>query len=400
MTDDVISQAKEAFVNGVQQFERGELSAARESFQEALRLAPGRPSVLLNLGLTNFRLGDLGAAENLLHSAVEAEPESLDAWTALAHTHFASSHWELGVLSHERALELGAHSPQLRQQLAESLARLGRHPQAALHCQALLNQDDSNADNWTFLGDLQREMGQLQEAAHSYRQALARGGDAQMLHHCLAALSPQQQAPAPPRRYVQTLFDEYAADFDDHLVGLLRYQGHDKLIEHLPQPPAQGWSRVLDLGCGTGLCGQLIRSRAKHLSGVDLSPAMIAKAGARGVYDELITGDINDHLAHSGEHFDLVLAADVFIYVGPLERTFELLGQRMSSGACLAFTIEPAAQGAGVQLLPSLRYAHSTTYLQALAQANHFGNWQQVHAPIRQDQDHPVDGLYIYLRKL
>jgi predicted TPR repeat methyltransferase len=399
MNDVTISQAKAAFVQGVEQFERGELLAARVSFQQALDLAPGRPSVLLNLGLTQFHLGEHGAAQDLLQAAVNAQPDSLDAWTALAQTHFAQSKWAQAVDSHERALALGANAPELRQHLAESLARLGRHPQAALHCQALVEQDDSNANHWAFLGDLQREMGQLPEAAHSYRQALARGGDAEMLHHSLAALSPQLQAPAPPRRYVQSLFEEYAADFDEHLVGLLHYQGHRKLIEQLPEAPDQGWNRVLDLGCGTGLCGPLIRPWAQHLSGVDLSQAMVSKAHERGVYDHLVTGDIHDHLAESGPAFDLVLAADVFIYVGPLERTFELLARRMAPRACLAFTVEPTPLDAGVQLLPSLRYAHSIDYLRKLAQAHGFTDWKQVQAPIRWDQDQPVDGLYIYMRK-
>lgn len=408
MNDDVLRQAKGAFLQGVKHFEVGDMQAARTSFQEALRLAPGRPSVLLNLGLTQARLGEHGSAEGLLRAAADAEPDSLTTWTALAHTHFAMSHWELGVQSHERALALAASDPEfavgasheLRRQLAECLARLGRHPQAAQHCQTLLAHDDTNPKDWTFLGDLQREMGQLAEAALSYGQALARGGDSDMLNHCLAALSPQAQPTAPPRRYVQALFDEYAADFDDHLVGLLHYQGHEVLVQHLPLPEAGRWGRVLDMGCGTGLCGPLVRQQAQHLIGVDLSPAMVAKSAERGVYDELATADIQEHLSQPGEPYDLVLAADVFIYVGPLERVFQLLAQRMRVGACLAFTIEPARDGPGVQLLPSLRYAHTDAYIRALAQTHGFGEMRHILAPIRHDQDQPVEGRYIYLRRL
>ena len=44
---------------------------------------------------------------------------------------------------------------------------------------------------------------------------------------------------------------------------------------------------MLDLGCGTGLGGAAFRPFVDRLVGVDLSPAMIAQAAAKGLYDRL-----------------------------------------------------------------------------------------------------------------
>ena len=53
---------------------------------------------------------------------------------------------------------------------------------------------------------------------------------------------------------------------------------------------------VLDAGCGTGLCGPLLRTRAKRMTGVDLSPKMIEWAAERGIYDRLAAEELTTFL--------------------------------------------------------------------------------------------------------
>jgi predicted TPR repeat methyltransferase len=225
------------------------------------------------------------------------------------------------------------------------------------------------------------------------------GADPELHRYYLAALSPQQPMVNAPAAYVEKLFDQYADDFEAHLVGQLGYQGHTVLLQHLPADPAARFERVWDLGCGTGLCGSLIRPRADHLSGVDLSSAMVAKAQALGVYDSLHALELVDFLKQGAEPADLVLAADVFIYVGRLEAVFEALSPRVRPGGWLAFTVEEADPGLAVQLHSTLRYAHALTYLQGLA-TQHGWQWARVQrAPLRLDQAQPLMGAYVYLQK-
>ena len=87
-------------------------------------------------------------------------------------------------------------------------------------------------------------------------------------------------------------------------------------------PAAHKFEKVIDLGCGTGLCGIKLRDISNGLTGVDLSKNMIAKARKRQVYDHIITGDIVDILSLSTEKYDLFVSSDVLVYFGELTTIF------------------------------------------------------------------------------
>src|SRR5260221_10789904 len=141
----------------------------------------------------------------------------------------------------------------------------------------------------------------------------------------LPALTDAIPPPAMPRIYVTGLFDDFAPTFERRLVAELDYRVPEALREavalHLPSSAATRID-VLDLGCGTGLVGKQFRDLAGRITGVDLSTVMLAAARAAGVYNELICDDVIDYMAATDSRFDLVLAADLFIYVGELEELF------------------------------------------------------------------------------
>src|SRR5882724_701396 len=124
------------------------------------------------------------------------------------------------------------------------------------------------------------DMGRRDEAVAAYRKALACGGDAREIMYVLACLGAEPIPEAAPVEYVKGLFDQYAAAFDEHLVETLEYKTPALLVDIMRElvPSTSGLLDVLDIGCGTGLCGPLLRPWARTLVGVDLSPKMLAKA--------------------------------------------------------------------------------------------------------------------------
>ena len=397
--DPSLEQARQAFVAGIGQFERHDFEAAAALFEQALQLAPGRPSVLMNLGVCCVHLGRFERADVCLRQALAADATQTDAWMAWGVTQMALGDWAQALHSHEQARALGADGPEFCLRWGECLAHQARLPQALQAFEQALAHDPELAEAWSQLAHVQRDMGQTAQAIAGYQRAMQLGADPELHRYYLAALNPQQPVVNAPAAYVEKLFDQYADDFEAHLVGQLGYQGHSMLLQQLPVDPMVRFEQVWDLGCGTGLCGPLIRPRADHLTGVDLSSAMVAKAQNLGVYDSLHAQDLVNFLEQTTTKADLLLAADVFIYVGWLDAVFEALSPRVKPGAWLAFTVEEPDPGFEVQLHSSLRYAHALTYLQKLA-AQHGWRWAKVHrALLRLDQAQPLMGAYVYLQK-
>ena len=357
---DAIERARSHFLQGVDHFEYGRLDDAAQHFEAALALAPGRPSVLSNLGLTRFHQGRFDDAAAHLKAAAAADPEQSSTWVALA----------------------------------RCLGQLGRPDEALTALDRALALDQQIAEAWSLRGNLLREARRLPEAARCFERALALGAEPELHRYFLAAVTGAEAPAQPPRAYVETLFDDYADSFSQHLMGSLRYQGPERLVALLGEQGATRFDAALDLGCGTGLCGALLRPLCGQLFGVDLSERMVEQARASGHYDSLLHGDATEALAGPPQRLDLVIAADVFIYVGRLEAVFEGVSRALRPGGWLAFTVERAPDERDVQLLPSLRHAHSEPYLRRLAAAHRLQVRVLTEAPIREDQGRPVPGWY------
>lgn len=364
---DAQQQARTFFLEGVGHYQAGRLAQAERSFAAALSLAPGRPSVLTNLGAVRLQLGRADEAVGLLQEALAQEPDNLE---ALGHA-------------------------------AAALAECGRLREALPLFDRALALDASRATLWMLRGSALRELGLHGEAADSFRRSIAAGGDAELNRYYLASVAGEPAPSAPPRAYVEALFDGYAEQFGDHVTERLRYDAPQRLVRRLARGP-QGFAHAVDLGCGTGLCGPLLRPLAKRLAGVDLSARMLEKAASLGVYDELHHQDVLAFLSAGDAPMDAVVAADVFIYVGALDGVFAQVARRMPAGGGFCFSLEEAQPGeseSGLVLRPSLRYAHAEGHVRRLAQEGGFTVEAVERAPVRHDQGQPIAGLFVWLVK-
>jgi predicted TPR repeat methyltransferase len=222
---------------------------------------------------------------------------------------------------------------------------------------------------WFALGEMREKLGDLEAAAEAFRMSL--GADPTDAQGAMARLALIGRADTPrvlPQAYVARLFDDYAPRFDAHLNKNLGYRAPALIADALDAAaPGRRFASALDLGCGTGLMGQAVRGRIDHLTGVDLSSGMIAKARERGVYDELIVGDAAALLAYEPPGaFDLIVAADSLVYVGDLAPLFAAVTTALAADGLFAFSVETYA-GEGFRLELTLRFAHSRPYVEAAA---------------------------------
>jgi predicted TPR repeat methyltransferase len=392
-------QSRTVFFEGIGHFEAGRLAQARECFERCQVLTPGRPSVLGNLGITLFRLGQAREALPLLRQATAGEPAFADAWACLGLALEADGQWAAAGEALGKALALTNRSAALWSSLGQCLARLGKLDDALTAFDRALQIEPDLAAAWSVRGGLLREMRRLDEAAHSFDKAIEHGADASLHAYYLASVRGGPVPAHAPRQYVEPLFDDYAAEFQTHVVDQLAYRGHEELLRPLL---ARGWrfGAVLDLGCGTGLCAPLLRQCSDVIDGVDISSAMLEQARKLGLYRELVHADLAEFLAAATtRRADLVVAADVLIYVGELSAVFADLARILEPHGLFAFTVETPTNGQALQLLPSLRYAHSEGYVRTLAAQHGLIVDELRAAPIRCQQAQPVAGLYVTLRQ-
>jgi predicted TPR repeat methyltransferase len=242
---------------------------------------------------------------------------------------------------------------------------------AAELCEQALERAPRWAAAWFALGEARQKLGDLDAAAQAFRMSLAADpADAQGAMARLALIGRADAPGALPPAYIVRLFDDYAPRFDKHLVEKLGYRAPALIADALSAvAPGRRFASGLDLGCGTGLMGEALRGRVDHLTGVDLSPAMIAKARERSAYDELVVGDAAALLTRKrGQAFDLIVAADSLVYIGDLAPLFGAVATALSARGLFAFSVE-TFEGDAFRLEPTMRFAHSRHYVEATARA-------------------------------
>ena len=213
-------------------------------------------------------------------------------------------------------------------------------------------------------GHAQTSLGQHEAAAESYAEALKLGPDDPYVRHLVAASGLLPSAKRAPPDYLRAVFDGYADRFDEHLIGLhYRIPGAIRrvLLEYIDAGHPYG--PILDLGCGTGLVGVAIADlRIGPISGVDVSPQMLAQAEAKGLYATLHEADVLDWLAQDHLPWNLILAGDMACYFGALDPLLNAVKQRLSPGGWFVFSVE-ASDRDGWTLQRQGRYRHAKTYL-------------------------------------
>jgi predicted TPR repeat methyltransferase len=236
----------------------------------------------------------------------------------------------------------------------------------------LFEQTLERAPNWSAawfaLGEVREKLGEFDAAARAFREALAaEPADAQGAAARLALIGRGDVPDTLPPAYVARLFDDYAPRFDKHLTKNLAYRAPALITDALSAiAPGRRFASALDLGCGTGLMGEALRSRVGHFVGVDLSAAMIAKARERNVYDELTIDNAVAPMRERPYAFDLIVAADALVYVGNLAPLFATVGTALTADGLFAFSVE-THEGDGFKLEPTMRFAHSRSYVEATA---------------------------------
>lgn len=377
---------------------------AARHFQRLLQLSPQLAEVHFNLGTILVRLGRKQEAAESFGRAVELQPSMADAHNNLGIVRRDQGDMEGAIESFESAIR---HAPRL----VSALVNLGttlikcRRPERAVEvCRLARELNPDLAEAHLSLGLALEQVGQNEESLQCLQEAVHRKPEsAEWQYHLAASKGLDGPSIAPPG-YVASLFDAYAARFDEHLRGSLQYRAPELILSAVLAAAPDRRFDILDLGCGTGLCGECFRPVANRLAGIDLSAEMIRAATERGVYHELQVCNIAGFLQNRVAEFDLVIAADVFIYIGDLAETFLLTSSALRHNGIFAFSLEAAEEAphgrtlvGGYHLNPSRRYSHTLGYMRQLASQQGFSERSAELAALRTQAGREVRGWIVVL---
>jgi predicted TPR repeat methyltransferase len=299
-----------------------------------------------------------------------------------------------GALAEAReAVSLNPDLPEVLVALGEALLAAENLPAAIAEFQRALRADPGHVRARYLTGQAWLAAGEADKALDMFHGLEGMPDLAASIARAEAIKSAARSDPG----YVRHLFDQFSADYDARMLGQLGYAAPSILAE-LADLVMIGREqlRILDLGCGTGLAGLAFKARAARLDGIDLSPAMIEKARARGLYDSLAVADLETALAAPGPAYDLILAADTLVYLGDLENIMAGAALRLAPEGYFLFTLE-SSQDQPFELGPKRRWRHSEAYVRDVAARARLAVAGLVAAAPRSEAGIAVPGLAVAL---
>lgn len=418
-----------AFNNlGTVYYAQGKLPEALSAYQKAIDLQPNYVDAYYNLGLALNKSKQLAAAINVYRSLLELSPQHSGARFHLACLYLqqekinqalqeflliekkhpfhletlinlANCYVKLGAIKEAQkhylqALELAPHDPELLFNLA---VLHGSQNELAIALQYYLKAIELKPDFFAAhnnIGVIYLQFQQQDKALEHFQQALRLQPGNASIQHTINILLQKKNINASPPEYIQTLFDAYAGHYEAHLLKTLKYN-LPELMYAIVKRHCSHFDNVLDLGCGTGLCGELFKPIVHTLTGVDVSEKMLAMAADKKIYDKLLQEDMLRFLADKDGAYDLIIAGDVLVYFGDLTAVFAAVNKALKPNGLFIFNAE-IDRDHNYRMSDSGRFMHHKKYLDELAIMNNFKTLDYQVVAFRTENNQAVSG-HLYL---
>jgi predicted TPR repeat methyltransferase len=343
----------------------GRLTEAEVAYRRILRARPGDPDALNFLGMLCVQKGNPAEGTEYLGRSVKSAPGNPHAWLNFGNALMARGEIEAAGKAFRTATELAPTMAEAWFNRGVCARRLKLPEEALEYFGKAVEHGPGYTAAYEAMASLLYRAGRTAEAASAYREWLKHDPGNSIARHMLAASSGEGVPARAADDYLAAMFDQFAASFDENLQEL-GYRAPQLLASALERRAGQARFDILDAGCGTGLCGPLLRPMARSLTGVDISGGMIEKARERGIYQTLVVQELTGFMRSRPSAFDVVISADTLVYFGALDEALSAAYACLRRPGVLAFTaerLEPGPAGERHRLEPHGRYSHSEAYL-------------------------------------
>lgn len=371
---------------------------AKDLFEKVLENNLHDVETLCNYGVCCLHEGDIAKAIHCFATALRIDENHLPSRSNLAAALLQAERYQEARDQYWQYLKLSPDDIEARYNYGICLMMLGELGEAEQIFTGILDLIENHIDSLHNLAVINIKKGEKQNAINFYQKILANKPKDEIANYLYSALTQQQNLPRAPSSYVKNLFDNYAKHFDKHLRDELHYHTPELLKQAIVKQHPKKFLTMLDLGCGTGLAGEAFKDLCEKKIGLDISTKMLAEAKNKNIYDELIEKDIDDYLAKTPEKFDLIIAADVLVYYGDLEKLFSLIIQHLKNNGIFAFSVEKTTHN-NYELTASGRYQHQRDYLLRLAKQYQFKILSCEEKVLRKQDEKNVVGYIVILSR-
>jgi predicted TPR repeat methyltransferase len=382
---------------GLLERQRGHSREATELMRKAVAAAPDYGSAHVNLGNLLFEVADFKGSEWHLRRALELDPKDARALNNLGNLAYVSGRTAEGMAAFEQALKIAPDFAMPYEGLGRVYLGKGDIPTAYAFLRKAVTLDPQLSQSKQFLGQALFELGRQGEAEQLYRDWIALEPDNPIPRHLLSTVCADESTPRASDEFVRRTFNNFAPTFDVHLQRL-EYRAPQLVVEALQRTAFDSTQAptVLDAGCGTGLCGELLRPLAGRLEGVDLSSGMLNQAREKGNYDELSEDELTRFMTGRPMRYHAITCADTLCYFGSLEPVVAAAAIALQPGGSFVFTVEEANSDEARDpycIRPSGRYAHTERYLREVLAGAGLSADSISRSWLRMESGHKVDGL-------
>jgi len=381
--------------------QNGDNRKAEELYRQLIVYLPDFWQIYYNLGLLLFDELRYDEALEVYQKGVYLPGTMNDLLFNYAICQKKLGRFEDAVATYEQALMVEPDDIESHYNQAGCFMALQRFEDAFLAYQKVLARDPDHLSALNNQAGLCQRLGKNSRAIRLYRKILELAPDHHSADHMLAALTGQSRQSAP-NSYIRDVFDQFSEHYEKSLVNNLHYRLPERLFSMvMGDNQNSSFTSFLDLGCGTGLLGDYFNEVVDSMHGVDISEKMIEQAALKGTYDQLFNEEICTFLTlcEPGS-YDLLIAADVFAYIGELDDVFAKAKRASTDNVLFCFSVEDLRDDSDSFFLrESGRFAHPCRYIELTAGNNGWDICFSKELALRKEKETWIQGCVYMLHK-
>ncbi|OAI16080.1 hypothetical protein A1359_08670 [Methylomonas lenta] len=383
---------------GLLKHQKGDNDQAISLIEQALAEAPEYSDAYNNLGNIFNNLEQFEKAAECYSKALDLTPDN-----AAAHNNYGVvlnrlSRVEEAIEAFSKAIALMPDNAEFYKNLGNGFKKQGDFTKSIKAYRKVISLKPYKSENYEYLCVVLYLQGNVEEAISLVKEWLEFDPENPLALHRLYSYTGELDLPRAADEYIAQTFDSFADSFD-MVLKRLEYKAPFLVADALKQIHIKTGKalNILDAGCGTGLCGPLMKPYAAKITGVDLSAKMMERAKERDCYDALHQAELTAFIDGYSAECDVIVSSDTLVYFGDLQPVCLAAAKVLQTGGHFIFTVERTDEevAAGYKIHPHGRFSHTAAYLNAVIESAGMQMLKLEENRLRFEAGEPVNGFLV-----